>query len=146
MAQINEILSQKGDQVLSVSPDATVHEAVEKMVEHNIGSLLVSDGKGVAGIFTERDCLRRVLLPGRSPRETKVREVMTDRVVCVDRGRSVQECMAIMTQERIRHLPVTDGSRLAGMVSIGDLVRHLSQEQEVELRYLNAYIAGRYPG
>ena len=145
MARVADILARKGPQVHEISEGATVFEAIEKMVRNNIGSLIVMEGDSIAGIFTERDFLRRVALGGLDPRKTKVREVMTDKLVCLDPGCSVQDCMALMTQKRIRHLPVLDGPHLAGLVSIGDLVRHLSDEHEVQVRYLTDYITGKYP-
>ena len=116
------------------------------MVRHNVGALVVTEGEATAGIFTERDFLRRVVLQGRDPKVTRVREVMTERLVCTDPDRPVDDCMAVMTQERIRHLPVVVSGRLAGIVSIGDVVRHLSAERHVEIRYLTDYITGKYPG
>lgn len=145
MARVADLLARKGPQVHTITADATVYDAIEKMVQHNVGSLLIVDGEAIAGIFTERDYLRRIALQGRTSRTTRVREVMTSRLVCVEPHRSLEECLAIMTQERIRHLPVMDGSRVVGMLSIGDLVRHLSQEQEVQIRYLTDYITGKYP-
>jgi CBS domain-containing protein len=145
MARVADLLARKGPQVHTIAADATVYQAIEKMVQHNVGSLLIVDGEAIAGIFTERDYLRRIALQGRTSRTTQVREVMTSRLVYVEPHRSLEDCMAIMTQERIRHLPVMDGSRAVGMLSIGDLVRHLSQEQEVQIRYLTDYITGKYP-
>jgi len=146
MSRVADILATKGGRVYSVTPETTVHDALEEMVEHNVGSLVVLEGSEIVGVFTERDFLRRVALPGLSPAGTKVRAVMTERLVFVEPARSIDECMAIMTQARIRHLPVIDDGRLTGVVSIGDLVKHMSQEQEVHIRYLTDYIVGRYPG
>ncbi len=146
MGRVADILAVKGDRVLSIPPDSTVYDAIETMVRHNVGSVVVADGSDVLGIFTERDYLRRIVLEGRTSKTTRVRDVMTERLVCVEPDRSIPECMAIMTRERIRHLPVIDRARLAGIVSIGDLVKHLSAEQEVEIRYLTDYITGKYPG
>ena len=145
MGRVADILAHKGGQVHSVAQGATVFEALEQMVEHNVGSLVVMDGDAIAGIFTERDFLRRVAVVGKDPRRTPVSEVMTARLIVLDPGRSVQECMAIMTSSRIRHLPVMESGRLAGVVSIGDVVQHLSAEREVEVRYLTDYITGKYP-
>lgn len=145
MGRVADILARKGGEIHDIPKDATVFDAIEKMVRHNVGSLIVREGDAIAGIFTERDFLRRVALEELDPKKTRVREVMTERLVCLDPASSVQDCMALMTQERIRHLPVLDGARLAGLVSIGDLVLHLSDEREVEVRYLTDYIAGKYP-
>src|SRR5262245_64913827 len=122
MGRVADILARKGGAVHDISKQATVFEAIEKMVRHNVGSLIVMEGDAVAGIFTERDFLRRVALEQLDPRKTRVAEVMTERLVCLDPGSSVQDCMALMTQERIRHLPVLEGARLAGLVSIGDVI------------------------
>ena len=143
MARVADILAAKGSQVHRVSPHSTVFQAVERMVQNNIGSLLVTEGDAVLGIFTERDHLSRVTLKDRDPRTTVVRDVMTERVMFTSPDKTVPECMALMTQGRIRHLPVVHDQRLMGMISIGDLVKHLSREQEVEIRYLTDYISGR---
>ena len=146
MSRVADILSHKGREVHTIEPGTTTFEALEKMVRHNAGALVVTEGDAVAGIFTERDFLRRVVLQGRDPKVTRVREVMSERLVCTDPDRSVEDCMAVMTQERVRHLPVVASGRLAGIVSIGDVVRHLSAEHRVEIRYLTDYITGKYPG
>ena len=146
MARVTDILQIKGAHVHSISPDATVYHAIEKMVEYNVGALIVKEGRGITGIFTERDHLRRVTLGDRDPRTTLVREVMTPRLVCVEPVTSVEDCMAVMTRERIRHLPVVGGEELVGLVSIGDLVKHVSTEQQVEIRYLTEFITGGRAG
>lgn len=143
MARVADILAAKGGTVYRTSPDASTYAAVAEMVGHGVGSLLVTEGEAIVGIFTERDHLRRVLLKDLDARATRVRDVMTARIVCVEPSRSVEDCMAIMTQQRIRHLPVVDGGRVAGVISIGDLVKYLSAEREVEIRYLTEYITGR---
>ncbi|HVP14487.1 MAG TPA: CBS domain-containing protein [Terriglobales bacterium] len=146
MSRVAEILAYKGRDVHTIDQEATVFAAVERLVEKNVGALVVTDEGATVGIFTERDFLRRVALRQRDPRTTRVREVMTDRLICADPNRSIEDCMVMMTQERIRHLPVIEGARLAGMVSIGDLVKHVSDERHVEIRYLTDYITGKYPG
>ena len=143
MSTVREILGAKGSEVHQIDCRTSATEAVRRMVEANVGSMIVNKDDVICGIFTERDYLRRVVLEGRSP-ETPLTEVLTERLVAVDPERSIEECMSIMTQERIRHLPVLEGTRLAGIVSIGDLVKHLSNEQATEFRYLNDFIAGRY--
>lgn len=145
MALVSDVLARKGGVVHTIHPDAKVHDALELMVRHNIGSVVVIDDEAVMGIFTERDFMRRVALPGLDPRATAIRQVMTDKLIGVSPERSVAECMAMMTQSRIRHLPVVDGRGLAGMVSIGDLVKYLADEQRVEIRHLTAYITGQHP-
>lgn len=143
MARIAELLERKGELVVRISADTTVHQAVQKMVQFAVGSLLVTDHGRIAGIFTERDYLRRVALQGLPP-ETPVRKVLTSELVVIGPQDSVLDCMAVMTQRRIRHVPVLDGDRLCGMISIGDLVESLSREQEVEIQYLREYINGSY--
>lgn len=143
MARVADILAVKGGAVHRTGPDTTAYDAVAEMVERGVGSVVVTEGESVAGIFTERDFLRRVVLEDRDPRSTPVSAVMTPRIVCVEPSRPIEDCMAILTRQRIRHLPVVDGGRLVGVVSIGDLVKHLSAEREVEIRYLTEYITGR---
>ena len=142
MSRVADILAAKGSQVHSTTPEASVYQAIETMVLHNLGSLLVLRGDVIVGIFTERDHLRRVTLRDLDPHRTRVREVMTEKVIVIDRHSTVDDCMRIMTRERIRHLPVMEGDRVVGMISIGDLVRLMSEEQAVEIRSLTQYITG----
>lgn len=146
MSRVADILASKGSAVLTIESTTTVYDAIAKMVEANVGSVILTAGDAVCGIFTERDYLRRIVLQGRTSRTTRVKEVMTERLVVVDPSREVEECMALMTSQRIRHLPVMQAARLVGIVSIGDVVRHLSSEREAEVRYLTDYISGKYPG
>jgi CBS domain-containing protein len=146
MSTVSELLSTKGTKVFTIDRDKTVLEAIRLMVDANVGSLIITEGDAICGIFTERDYLRRIVLQGRTSRDTPVIEVTTERLVVVEPSRSIEECMSIMTSERIRHLPVLDGGKLVGLVSIGDLVKHLSKEREAEIRYLTEYISGKYPG
>jgi CBS domain-containing protein len=145
MADVAKILADKGGNVIRIGGDATVFDAVKAMVDANVGAILVTgaDPNQVEGIFTERDYLRRIAVEGRTSRETLVRDVMTSPVLVVGPETSVEEAMALMTDRRIRHVPVVDGERLVGMVSIGDLVRIQSQEQSFRLRYLTEYISAR---
>ena len=145
MGTVSSLIAAKGSRVHCITPDATVYDAIARMVQHNVGALVVSDGSRILGMFTERDYLRRVTLEDRDAKTTRVHEVMTAKVVGIEPGRSIEECMATMTQARIRHLPVTEGDRLLGIISIGDVVKYLSREREVEIRYLTEYITGR-PG
>jgi len=145
MSTVAEILAGKGSQVFTIESDATVLDAVRKMVESRVGSLIVTNGEQLLGIFTERDYLCRIVLEGRQSGTTPVLEVTSERLVCIDPGKGVDECMAIMTQERIRHLPVIDQGSLVGLISIGDLVKQVSRERKAEIRYLTDYIAGKYP-
>lgn len=145
MGRVSDILRAKGSQIFSIRSDASVYEAVKEMVGQNVGSLLVLDSDGVKGIITERDYLREIVLQGRTSKTTQVREIMTSEIVVVESNRSIEECMAIMSERRIRHLPVVDDGSLAGLVSIGDLVKQIANDREVEIRYLTEYITGRYP-
>jgi CBS domain-containing protein len=145
MTDVAKILADKGGNVIRIGGDATVFDAVKAMVEANVGAILVTGANPdqVEGIFTERDYLRRIAVEGRTSRETLVRDVMTSPVLVVGPETSVEEAMALMTDRRIRHVPVVDSERLVGMVSIGDLVRVQSQEQSFRLRYLTEYISAR---
>lgn len=145
MPCVEDLLARKGRTVHTVEREARVADAIVAMVERRVGSLVVTAAGQVAGIFTERDVLMRVAMPGRDARATRVEEVMTPDPVCVEADCTLDDCMAIMTRQRIRHLPVLAGGRLAGLVSIGDLVKLASLEREVEVRRLTDYIAGRYP-
>ena len=142
MEHVSDILDQKGREVLSIEGEATVFEAIKRMVEANVGSLLVFEGGRLAGIVTERDYLRRVALEGRTEKETPVREVMSSPLVYVTPETSLDECMAVVTERRIRHLPVLDDNRdVLGIVSIGDLVKYRSKQQDVQIRLLTDYIS-----
>jgi CBS domain-containing protein len=143
MSQVSEILDEKGHNVLKIDADASVSEAVRQMVQANVGSLLVTENDEVAGVVTERDYLRRVAVEGRKDRETPVREIMTSPLVVVTPQTSVDECMALMTNRRIRHLPVVDAGEVVGIVSIGDVVKFKSKQQSFEIQFLHDYIAAR---
>jgi CBS domain-containing protein len=142
MADVAKILEHKGGDVIRIDGEASVFEAVQAMVDANVGALLVTgpDESRVDGIFTERDFLRRVAVEGKGERETRVRDVMSSPVIVVTPQTTVEEAMALMTDRRIRHAPVVDGHELLGMISIGDLVRHQSQEQSFKIQYLTEYI------
>ena len=143
MGHVSDILEAKGRDVLRVDASATVYEAIAKMVEGNVGALLVYDGERLEGIVTERDYLRRVTLQGRDERTTPVREIMSAELVYVGPDASIDECMAVMTERRIRHLPVlSDEREVVGVVSIGDVVKFQSREQSVQIRFLTDYISG----
>lgn len=143
---IESVLKLKGRQVLSVAPTATVYEAIEKMSEKGVGALLVmSEGK-LAGIISERDYARKVILKDRSSKQTQVREIMTSPVITVSPADTVEECMRIVTENRIRHLPVVDRDRVTGVISIGDLVNWTITAHEETIGHLQSYIAGQYPG
>ena len=143
MGHVSDILDAKGRDVLSVDGAATVLEAISTMVDGNVGALLVYEDARLVGIVTERDYLRRVTLEGRDERTTPVREIMSPDVVYVGPDASIDECMAVMTERRIRHLPVlTDERAVVGIVSIGDVVKFQSTEQSVQIRFLTEYISG----
>jgi CBS domain-containing protein len=140
---VREILAEKGSQVYAIEPSASVFEALERLHRHDVGALLVVDGGAMVGIFSERDYARKVVLQGRASRDTRVREVMSAPVITVDLGATVQRCMARMTRYRIRHLPVVDeAGSIAGMISIGDLLKATIAEQAFEIDELMGYIAG----
>lgn len=141
MDDVASILEAKGSDVLRIEGSATVLDAIKRMVEANVGSLLVFEGAKLAGIVTERDYLRRVTLEGRDETKTPVREIMTAPIVYVTPDTSIDECMAVMTERRIRHLPVlTDDRDVAGVVSIGDVVKFQTKQQTAQIRLLTDYI------
>ena len=139
MNRLAEILQEKGGDVLEIDADASVLEAVGRMVEHNVGSLLVTESGDVTGIVTERDYLRRVALEGRTE-ASPVREIMSSPLVVATVDTTIDECMALMTDRRVRHVPVVHEGRIVGLVSIGDLVKFKSKVQSFEIQFLNDYI------
>jgi CBS domain-containing protein len=143
MNQLSEILDEKGHDVLRIEADASVFEAVKRMVEANVGSLLVTEGDEITGIVTERDYLRRVALEGRTDKGTAVREIVSSPLIVVTPQTTVDECMALMTDRRIRHVPVVDGGEVVGIVSIGDVVKFKSKRQSFEIQFLHDYISAR---
>jgi CBS domain-containing protein len=147
MKTIKELLNDKGDRPIhSVEPDDTVFTAVSKMVEMNIGAMLVMEGSQIKGIMTERDYLRFITAQGQTARDTPVRELMTKKIIYVTPDTRINEVMGIMTTERIRHVPVLHDGGLLGIVSIGDVVKQISQDQELHIRTLEDYINDPYPG
>ena len=141
-ATVGTILNQKGHQAYSISPDATVFEAIQLMADKNIGALLVTSEERLLGVISERDYTRKVALKGRSSRETKVREIISSPVVSATPDHSVEECMRLMTSHRVRHLPVLYEEKLVGIVSIGDLVNWTISAQDAAIEQLKSYIAG----
>jgi len=142
MTTAAQILEGKGHAVWSVAPDAFVYEALKLMAEKNVGALVVLEGNELKGIFSERDYARKVILAGKSSREITVEEIMSPAVITVRPHQSVEECMALMTDKRIRHLPVVEGSRLVGVISIGDAVKAIISEREFTIEQLQSYIRG----
>ena len=139
---VSDILESKGREVWAVKPDDTVFDSLQLMAEKEIGALLVMEGDRLVGIVTERDYARKVILEGKSSKSSSVAEVMTNRVLCVTPERTIDECMALMTDKRARHLPVLDHKRVVGVISIGDLVKALINEQQVLIDQLQHYISG----
>ncbi|MEY2408711.1 MAG: hypothetical protein QOF48_1381 [Verrucomicrobiota bacterium] len=140
-ASINEILAQKGAQLWAIPPHATVLEAIQLMADRNIGAVLVMDGESLIGVVSERDYTRKIVLKGKSSRDTQVNEILVSPLV-VRRTDTVEDCMKLMTSHRVRHLPVVDGDRVIGLVSIGDLVNWIIGAQDVTISQLEGYISG----
>jgi signal-transduction protein with cAMP-binding, CBS, and nucleotidyltransferase domain len=143
---VRSLLAQKDHGLWSISPEASVYEAIERMSEKHVGALVVLSAGHLAGIITERDYARKVILKGRQSRVTLVREIMSTPALFVTPDHTIEECMHLVTSRRIRHLPVMKGDRVVGMLSIGDLVNWIITAQEQTIRHLHNYIAGTYPG
>ena len=143
MNQLATILEGKSGNVFAIEADDSVFEAVRRMVEANVGALLVTDQGKTTGIVTERDYLRRVTLEGRTDKETPVREIMSSPLIVAPPEMTIDECMALMTDRRIRHLPVVENGEVVGIVSIGDIVKSKSTQQSYEIQYLHEYIGAR---
>jgi CBS domain-containing protein len=142
---IGELLAHKGRQVWTVAPHATVFDAIQLMAEKNIGALLVLENDKLIGIISERDYTRKVILKGKASKQTAVKDILSGQVISVHPGNTVEECMRLMTDHRIRHLPVLEGENVVGVVSIGDLVNWIISAQTSTIHQLQTYIAG-YPG
>ncbi len=142
MISIRQLLEGKGSEVWSTSPDASVYEALQLLAEKNIGALLVLQDGELVGVVSERDYARKVVLHGRTSMKTPIKEIMTEEVITVGIGSTVEEAMALMTDKRIRHLPVVEGEKIVGVVSIGDLVKAIMADQEFTIDQLEKYISG----
>jgi len=140
MKTLKQLLEAKGGNVYSITPDARVFDALRLMADKSIGALIVMEGGRIAGIISERDYARKVILHGKSSHDLQVRDIMTSKVISVHPGQTVGECMALMTEKRVRHLPVTEGERLIGVLSIGDLVKEVIAEQRQTIEQLESYI------
>ena len=140
MKPIERLLNSKGRQVYGIHPEASVYEAIEKLAEKGVGALLVMENERLVGLLSERDYARKVILQGKSSRDCKVREIMSTQVLCVVPSTPVEEAMALMTERRIRHLPVLDRGRVTGIISIGDVVKDIISEQEFHIQQLENYI------
>lgn len=146
ISTVGDVLKRKGNQVWSISPNATVYDAVQLMAEKNIGAILVMEGEKLVGIISERDYTRKVILKGKASKTTPVRDILTTVVVSVTPQDTVEHCMQLMTDKRVRHLPVLENDRVVGMVSIGDLVNWIIHVQREIIQQLRSYISGQYPG
>ncbi len=146
MTKVKDILRKKGDDIWSISPRASVFEGLEMMAEKNIGALIVLDGRKLCGIFSERDYARKVILQGRSSRETTIEALMTKEVISTGPEADIQHCMVLMTTNHIRHLPVMKDATVLGILSIGDVVKTIITEQEVTINELENFITGKNYG
>lgn len=142
MQTVRQLLQLKGHDVWAVGPDTSVYDAIKLMADKDIGALIVREGTNTVGLISERDYVRNVVLQGRSSQATEVREIMTPRVVCAQPDQTLEECMAVMTEKRVRHLPVMDENQLYGIISIGDLVKAMIEEQQFIIGQLVHYING----
>ena len=142
MTTVRDLLSDKGRSIFSVAPGDSVYAAIEMMAKRGVGALLVLDGKRLAGIISERDYARKVILQGKRSQDTAVRDIMTANVIYVSNERTIEECMALMTDKRIRHLPVLETNEVIGVISIGDVVRAVISDKEHTIQHLEKYITG----
>ncbi|MEE9464656.1 MAG: CBS domain-containing protein [Candidatus Neomarinimicrobiota bacterium] len=146
MRLVSDILSSKGHDVYSVKPDTSVFDALKLMAEKNIGAVMVLRGQELVGIFSERDYARKVILKGKSSADTPVSDIMTSKVAYIGPHNTLEECMALMTDKHFRHLPVMEANRLLGLISIGDVVKAIISNQQIEIKQLESYITGLLHG
>ncbi len=142
MKRIQTLLKKKGYDVWSIAPDASVYDAIHLMAEKAVGALIVMDGQKLVGVISERDYARKIILEGRSSENTKISEIMSSEVITTGPDNKIEECMAIMTERRIRHLPVLDGNEVLGVISLGDLVKYIIAEQQFVIEQMERYING----
>ena len=142
---VSALLHLKGSEVWSVPPETAVYEAIKLMADKNIGAVLVISGGKLSGVFTERDYTRKVILQGKTSKETRVREIVSTEVISVGLNHSIEDCMKLMTEHRVRHLPVVEGEKVVGLVSIGDLVNWIISTQSAQIDQMAQYISGGYP-
>lgn len=142
MGTVSNILKGKGKEIFSIAPDTTVYQALELMVEKNVSSLLVVENGKLSGIFTEKDYARKVVLKGKSSKETRIGDIMTEELITVSPTSTIDDCMRLMTGKSIRHLPVLTDGNLVGIVSIGDVVKHVIEEQKLIIENMGNYIHG----
>jgi len=142
MKTIRQILEQKGRGVHTVTPETTVYDALRRMADADVGALVVTEGEEVIGLFSERDYARKVILHGKASKNIPVAEIMTSRVICVGPEQRMDACMGLMTRDRVRHLPVLENGRLAGIISIGDVVKAIIEDQQLTIAELEHYIMG----
>jgi CBS domain-containing protein len=142
MTTVRQLLGSKGHAVHTIGPDATVYEALEELAARDVGALVVTENGEVVGLVSERDCARKLVLMGKLSRDTQVREIMTDQVICVNSKQTVDGCMALMSEKRVRHLPVLENGQLSGIVSIGDVVKAIIEGQQSTIENLEHYISG----
>lgn len=140
MIKVNQILKQKENRLITIQSEATVYEALEIMMKHNISAILITKNEDLEGIFTERDYARKVILQGKSSKEVQIKEVMTQSLIVISPDDTLDHCMALMTDKHIRHLPVKDGNKISGMISIGDVVKYIIEDQKVTIKNLEGYI------
>ncbi len=142
MSTVRDMIRKKGSEVFSILPDATIYEALDIMAKHNTGALMVVSGNKVEGILSERDCVRKVDLAGRTSKNTRVSDIMTTKVIYVEAGQQLEECMALMIDKNIRHLPVYDGGELLGLISVRDVLKEVVDVQKFMISQLEHYITG----